>query len=156
MAINYPLSLRTILQAGKQRTQPATFKTSDPRRGYAYYQKIGTDAPVFWSVSFCFTREEAKRFWMWFWSPDYLDRGSKSFNMPIKTEFGLVTHECRFLPDTLLPVSETAETINYSATITARALVHPDGSVNLATFYIDNPEYLQDPWPRLLDICMSE
>lgn len=156
MAIPYPLNLRTITTSGKSRTQPASFKTHEPRRGYAYFQKIGTDTPVFWSVSFTFTREEAKRFWLWFASPDYLDSGAKEFTMPIKTEFGMVTHTCRFLPDSLLPVSETAEILSYSATIMARALVYPPGSMNLASFIVDQSDYLNEPWLRILDIGMSQ
>ena len=158
MAIAYPLNLRTILQAGKQRTQPATFKTHEPRRGFAYFQKTGTHAPVFWTVTFTFTESEAQTFWVWFKSPLYLDSGAKEFTLPIKTEFGLVTHTCRFLPDTLLPVTESGGTFTYTATIMARALVEPAVTINIARFYVEPQyrQYMHEPWPRILDIGLQE
>lgn len=129
MATPYPLALRTIIRASKSRSQPAAFSVSEPRRGFAYFQDIGTDVPVFWEVAFRFTQEEAQTFRNWF--VYNLQRGVLWFDLPIKTEFGLVTHECHFMPDGLLPTRETGEVWEYSATIMARKLLIPDGSVTL-------------------------
>lgn len=123
MPAAYPLSLRTIIRSGKSRSQPAAFSMSEPRRGYAYVQAIGTDTPVFWDVTFKFTQPEAALFQLWF--TQTIQRGLLEFTLPIKTEFGLITHTCRFLPDGLLPVQEDGEVWVYSAKIMARAQIIP-------------------------------
>lgn len=123
MPVDYPLSLRTIIRAKKSRSQPATFSMSTPRRGYAYVEPIGTDVPVFWDVGFLFTPLEAAYFQLWFVND--IARGVDEFNLPIRTEFGLVTYTVRFLPDSLLQVRENGELFEYTATIMARAQVIP-------------------------------
>lgn len=123
MPAAFPLSLRTIIRSGKSRSQPAAFSLAEPRRGYAYAQAIGTDTPVFWDVTFKFTQSEAALFQLWF--TQTIQRGLLEFTLPIKTEFGLITHTCRFLPDGLLPVQEDGEVWVYSAKIMARAQIIP-------------------------------
>lgn len=134
MAIAYPTGLGTVL-ASKSRTQVSQFSMSDPRRGPSYVQKIGTDTPVFWDVTFRFTKSDAQRFHMWFQSPAYLDRGLNDFTMDLNTEFGPVTHTCRFLDSDLLPQSSDGGVYTYTATITARKLIIPDE-------YLDNPSLI--------------
>lgn len=124
MADPYPLSLRTILRASKSRSQPAAFSMSDPRRGAGYAQATGTDVPVFWDVLFRFTQAEASFFQMWFIYT--LQRGLLEFDLPIRTEFGLITHTCRFLPDSLLTTTEDGPLWNYKATIMARGQIVPE------------------------------
>jgi len=123
MAVPYPLSLRTVLRASKSRSQPAAFSMSDPRRGAGYAQATGTDVPVFWDVEFMFTQAEASFFQMWF--AIALERGLLEFDLPIRTEFGLITHTCRFLPDGLLPATEVGPLWRYKATIMARGQIIP-------------------------------
>jgi hypothetical protein len=123
MPVAFPLSLRTIIRQGKSRSQPAAFRLSEPRRGYAYVQATGTDTPVFWDITLKFTQPEAALFQLWFTQD--LQRGVLEFTMPIRTEFGLVTHTCRFLPDSLLPVQEDGEVFVYTAQIMARAQIIP-------------------------------
>jgi hypothetical protein len=125
MPVAYPLNLRTIIRQGKSRSQPAAFRLSEPRRGYAYVQATGTDTPVFWDITLKFTQPEAALFQLWFTQD--LQRGVLEFTMPIRTEFGLVTHTCRFLPDSLLPVQEDGEVFVYTAQIMARAQIIPAG-----------------------------
>lgn len=127
MPAAFPLSLRTIIRSGKSRSQPAAFSMSEPRRGYAYAQAIGTDTPVFWDVTFKFTQPEAALFQLWF--TQTIQRGLLEFTLPIKTEFGLQTHTCRFLPDGLLPVQEDGEIWVYSAKIMARAQIIPADAI---------------------------
>lgn len=124
MAVAYPLHIRTILRAGKKRSQAASFAVAEPRRGRGYVQEIGTDVPVFWDVTFRFTSAEAAAFRLWFIKE--LRRGVEEFTMLIRTEFGLVEHVCQFLPDSLMDTSEDGETFSYSATIMARAEVVPE------------------------------
>ncbi len=148
---SYPLSIRTILKAGKSRTQPPAFSMSEPRRGYAYAQSTGTDVPVFWDVSFLFSRDEAVSFQLWFRRT--LNYGVNEFTMPIKTEFGTVEHTCRFLPDSLLPTSEVGPFFAYSATIMARKLVIPATYDEAADLIVGLPNWSH--WTELLDEAMT-
>ena len=147
MTVAYPLHIRTILHAGKSRTQPAAFSMSEPRRGYAYAQQIGTDTPVFWDVSFRFTEDEALIFQLWF--TQIINRGVDEFTLPIRTEFGMVTHTCRFLPDGLLPTHEDGPLFNYSATIMTRAQVIPVGYAEAAELIVTLPDWAT--WAGVLD-----
>ena len=152
MAEPYPLSLRTVLQASKSRTQPASFRTSEPRRGFAYVQAVGTDAPVFWDVEFRFGRAEAIRFMLWFKTT--ISSGLLEFTLPIRTEFGLIEHACRFLPDGLLDCREDGQSFSYSAKIMARAQVIPQGALDAAEIIIAMDNW--DVWAEVLDIALTE
>lgn len=134
MTAAYPLNIRTILRAGKSRNQPPAFRMNEPRRGYGFAQATGTDTPVFWTVAFCFTAAQAQVFHLWF--TQVLQRGVLEFTLPIRTEFGMVTHTCRFLPDSLLPANEDGPLWHYTATIMARALVVPDGYADAAELIV--------------------
>lgn len=143
----YPLHLRTVLRASKSRTQPASFRMAEPRRGYGYAQATGTDTPVFWDVSFRFTTEEALVFQIWF--TQIIRRGLDEFTLPIRTEFGLITHTCRFLPDGLLPANEEGESWTYKATIMARAQTIPAGFAEAAELIVGLRAWRE--WSSLLD-----
>lgn len=151
MAAAYPLTIRTILRANKSRKQPAAFRVAEPRRGYAYSSATGTDTPVFWDVAFRFTAAEALVFQLWF--EEIINRGVDEFTLPIRTEFGTLTHTCRFLEDSLLPTSEEGETFGYTATIMARAKVIPDGYREAADLIVTLPAWTE--WAELLDITIN-
>lgn len=123
MPIAYPFGLQTVIATSKSRSQPAAFRTSEPRRGFAYFQASGTDTPVFWDVIFRFRKCDAVNFIMWFTQD--LDRGVLDFEMPITTEFGLLMHTCRFMPDALLDAREMADVFEYRAQIITRAQLIP-------------------------------
>lgn len=150
MPAAYPVSLKTVLRA-KSRSQPPAFDMHEPRRGYAYVREIGTDVPTFWDVAFRFTRADAMIFRLWF--TQTLRGGVEEFTMPILTEFGLVEHTCRFLPDGLMPTRETGETVEYSATIMARAEVIPPEYVAAADLIVYLPRW--EAYAELLDIAMT-
>lgn len=148
----YPLHLRTIQQASKSRSQPASFRMAEPRRGYGYAQAVGTDTPVFWDVQFRFTTAEAAAFQLWF--TQRINRGLDEFTLPIRTEFGLVTHTCRFLPDSLLDASEDGQTWVYTAQIMARAQIIPDGYSGSTDLIIGLPNW--ETWAGLLDETVTQ
>lgn len=152
MAVAYPLHIRTIISASKKRRQPAGFSMSEPRRGYPYVQKIGTDVPVFWDVAFAFTRAEALVFRLWF--KQLIERGVEEFTLPILTEFGVVTHTCRFLPDGLMDTTESGNVVTYQASIVARAEVIPDGYEDAAELIVGVPNWTE--WGQLLDLAMTQ
>ncbi len=152
MSVAYPLHIRTLLRQGKSRTQPARFSVAEPRRGYAYVKPIGTDVPVFWDIEFRFTGDEAIAFRLWF--DEMINGGVDDFTLPIRTEFGTVTHTCRFLPDGLLPVTEAGQTWGYKATIMARALVTPAGYAEAAGIIVGLPDWRA--WMVALDLGISQ
>lgn len=151
MPAAYPLHLRTILRAGKKRTQPAAFSMSQPRRGYAYTQAIGTDTPVLWDVTFRFTRTEAVVFRLWF--ETVISRGVDEFTLPIDTEFGVLDHLVRFLPDTLLDLQQDGELFTYAASIMARAAVFPAGYLAAGPLIATLPDW--SAWASLLDSTVT-
>lgn len=139
MPIAYPPGLRTVLRSSKSRSQPAAFRITEPRRGYAYAQDVGTDTPVFWDVEFCFTTEESLVFQLW--GTQGLNNWRDEFTMPLRTEFGVLTHTCRFLSDGLLPTSERGALWSYKATIMARAQLIPQYYLDLADFIVTVPDW---------------
>ena len=148
----FPLSLRTILQASKSRSQPAAFRLNEPRRGYGYAQAVGTDTPVFWDVEFKFIQSEAIRFQLWFVA--IIQRGLMEFTMPIRTEFGLISHTCRFLPDGLGDCREDGQSFNYSAKLMARAQVIPQGYLDAAALILALENW--EEWAVVLDTALTE
>jgi hypothetical protein len=116
----YPSDILPLPLLAKTREQPAAFSMSEPRRGWGYVEPTGTDTPVFWPVTWRFTGAQAQYFRRWFVYA--LKRGTLTMTLPIRTEFGLVAHECQFLPDSLLPARQLATDVwEYSATIMARS-----------------------------------
>ena len=148
----YPLHLRTIQQASKSRSQPAAFRMAEPRRGYGYAQAVGTDTPVFWDVQFRFTAAEAAAFQLWF--AQRINRGLDEFTLPIRTEFGLVTHTCRFLPDSLLDATEDGQTWVYTAQIMARTQIIPADYLAASDLIVALPDWPQ--WSNLLDETVTQ
>lgn len=117
MPAAYPSTLPLAL-LDKTREQPAAFTMAQPRRGKGYVEPTGTDTPVFWPLRWIFTGAQAQSFRQWF--RYVIDRGIDPFTMTIRTEFGLETHECQFLPDGLLPARQIGSDLwEYSATVTA-------------------------------------
>lgn len=152
MPVAFPVHFRSILRASKSRSQPAAFRLAEPRRGYAYAQASGTDTPVFWDVAFRFTSEEAIAFQLWF--TQQIARGVQEFTMPIRTEFGLIEHVCRFLPDSLLPAKEDGDTFSYTAQIMARAQVIPQAFKDAADLIVGLPDWAR--WSEYLDLTMTQ
>lgn len=122
--VDYPLSLDTVLMS-KSRSQAATFMIYEAKSGAGYVKNTSVDVPVYWSVTFKFSEIEARRFFAWFWST--LNRGRNTFNMPIRTEFGLVSHVCQFIPDSLLDHGQEAKIHTYTAQIRSETLKFPEG-----------------------------
>lgn len=126
MPVAYPLGLRSVLRASKARSQAASFAASAPEQGFAHVQATGDDVPVVWNIAFAFTGSEAETFRDWF--RDDIAKGVDEFTLPIRTEFGLVEHVVRFLPDQLLDLRQNGAVWTYTAQIAARAAIVPAGS----------------------------
>lgn len=152
MTIAYPLGLRTILRASKSRSQPAAFRMTAPRRGFAYVQATGTDTPVLWDIQFKFDKFDAIRFQLWF--TQTLGRGLQEFTLPILTEFGLIEHIVRFTDANLLNLSESDGAWTYSAQVLARAQVIPQGYIDAAELIEALPNW--NEWAYILDIAINQ
>lgn len=152
MAIPYPTGLPSPL-ATKTRSQSASFSMLDPRRGPSYTQKTGNDVPTQWDLTFRFNEQQAQQFWLWFDLGAYLDKGANEFILPLRTEFGIVSHTCRFLPDSLVPASSAARVWTYTATITARKLVIPQEYIDAAGLIVELPNWIEfaNPLDQLIN-----
>ena len=124
MPVAYPTDLRLPLRASKSRSQPAAFNYDRPRRGTGYARPIGSNVPVFWTLTWRLTEAEAVTFLRWFTHD--LDRGRLEFALPVRTEFGLSDYTCLFLPDDLMTAREEGALWTYTATVMARELVVPE------------------------------
>jgi hypothetical protein len=152
MTIAYPSNLPTILSASKGRAQGASFAATAPGAGKLYVQRSGFDVPVLWNVQFRFTQAQAQQFKAWFETD--IQRGLLDFTMPIRTEFGMVEHMCRFLPDGLGDCREDGQSWSYSAKIIARARAIPQGYLVAMDLIIALHNW--DEWMEVLDIALTE
>lgn len=147
----YPATLPPLLRASKSRSQAAAFSIAEPRRGYGYVQAVGTDVPVFWDGEFRFKASEAIAFQLWL--KTVVLGGLLEFTMPIRTEFGLIEHVCRFLPDGLADATESGGVYTYKVRLMARAQVVPDEYMQAADLIVGLPFWEQ--WAGLLDQAMN-
>ncbi|KQP02450.1 hypothetical protein [Pseudorhodoferax sp. Leaf265] len=152
----YPATLPPLLRATKSRSQAASFTVAEPRRGYGYAQATGTDVPVFWDGELRFDQYQSIAFQLWL--KTVVLGGLLEFSMPIRTEFGLIEHVCRFLPDGLADATEQAGIYTYKVKIMARAQVVPDGYIEAADLIIGLPNWPQwlDPLDRAINVEMPE
>jgi hypothetical protein len=135
MPVAYPTDLRLPLRASKSRSQPAAFNYDRPRRGTGYARPIGSNVPVFWTLTWRLTEAEAVTFLRWFTHD--LDRGGLEFALPVRTEFGLSDYTCLFLPDDLMTAREEGALWVYTATVMARELVVPEAGPPPDPFFDD-------------------
>jgi hypothetical protein len=127
MPVAYPAAIRPPLRASRTRTQAASFSASDPTRGFARFERTGFDQPVSWDLTWRFPAAEAQLFMQWFVYETL--RGALPFTIDLRTEFGLIQHECRFMPGGLLNARQDGATWVYTATIMARAQIIPAPAV---------------------------
>ena len=125
---------------------------AEPRRGYGYAQATGTDTPVFWDGQFKFREDQAIAFQVWF--TQQLQRGLLEFTMAIKTEFGLVEHVCRFLPDGLGDATEEGGVWTYPVKIMARKQLIPQGYIDAQDLIVGLPNWRA--WAEFLDRTVNE
>lgn len=148
----YPSTLPLLLRASKSRSQPANFAIAEPRRGYGYAQGLGGPAPVFWDGEFRFRPDQAIVFQLWF--TQKINRGLLEFTMPIRTEFGLLEHVCRFLPDGLGDAVEAGGSYTYKVKLMARAQLIPQGYIDAADLVMGLPNW--QAWAELLDQTVNQ
>lgn len=151
MPVAYPATLPPLQRASKSRSQVAAFTIAEPRRGWGYAQAVGTDRPVFWDGQFRFRRDDAIRYQLWL--KTVAEDGLQEFTLPIKTEFGLVTHTCRFLDDGIGTASEEGGVWTYPVKLMARALIIPQDFLDAGDLIIGLPDWLY--WAEALDLAIA-
>lgn len=151
LTTDYPDGLPGMAKAGKRRERDASFVVPNPEAGASQAEVAGTDRPVTWTAQWVCTPEQARLLAAWFVVT--LDRGRLGFRMPIQTEFGLIWHACRFLPEGLLSASQDGGVWRYSATIQARAEVIPAHLLALAPLLFGLPDF--SAWASALDIVVT-
>ena len=122
--MDYPSYLRGAIQQGKARNVATQFIGSQPLAGTPYFQPLTDESPVTWDFRLIFNTFDALAFDAWFVSGT--NNGNDYFDMPIRTEQGLIVHNCHFLPDGIPNrVSEDGGVFTYSCSVIARAIVRP-------------------------------
>lgn len=145
LATDWPEGLPTFLRASKRRRQDARFRASDHLAGYAHFEPSGTDLAVTWDIELRLTPSQAALFMVWF--VEVLDRGVLPFTAPVRTEYGMIVHELKFLPGNLLDCSESGESFSFRASVAARRLLSQSIDVDplwLATSLLLHGETAQD------------
>lgn len=74
--------------------------------------------------------------------------------MPIRTEFGLLEHVCRFLPDGLGDAVEAGGSYTYKVKLMARAQLIPQGYIDAADLVMGLPNW--QAWAELLDQTVNQ
>jgi len=150
MAVEYPSSLRYAIQSGKSRTISNQFIGSQPLSGTPYFQKLTDETTVVWDFRLVFNQSDAEYFDAWFVAST--ESGNLWFEMPIRTEQGLITHECHFTEDGIPnSVSESGNTFTYSCSVIARSIVRPVDP----QFILDAREDYGPSDYSLLDIALN-
>lgn len=149
--VAYPDTLPPLQRASKSRSQPAAFSIAEPRRGYGYAQAVGTDRPVFWDGQFRFGADDAIRYALWL--KTVAQDGLQEFTLPIRTEFGLVTHICRFLDDGIGTASEEGGVWTFPVKLMARKLLIPQEFTDAGDLIIGLDNWRE--WAEILDLAIA-
>lgn len=96
----WPEGLRALLQDGRQVTLTPNYETSDALYGPPYVRATTDDTPVFITGSLIFSGNDARRFQKFVREINY---GRDKFEMPIKSEYGLVNQVCQAMPGSFNP-----------------------------------------------------
>ncbi len=98
--IVWPTGLRGLLQEGRSQSKVPGYETSDPLYGPAYVRKTTDDTPVMITGSLLFTNNEARAFQKFIRD---INGGLDQFEMPIKSEYGVVNQVCQAMPGSFNP-----------------------------------------------------
>lgn len=130
---------------GKTRTSVPGYVVSD---GFPRVEVISNDNPVEWSFRLAFKRPDAKTFKEWV-DANYF----RWFDMPIRTEQGLIVHRVHFTDNGMPQLTSTiGDVYMYSATVVCRAMERLYNETEIAEIYAAYSE-----WDvRALDLAINE
>lgn len=104
----WPENLPLILRRGKTRTYTETYRMDFPYSGRPYVEPITDDDLVYFTGSLIMTKDQAQRFQVFFMD---IRKGQDPFQIPIKTEFGLVPQVAQALPGCFLETVQEGPSI---------------------------------------------
>jgi hypothetical protein len=155
--INWPTGLRPSIKASKSRDEIVGFRESPVTSGPSLIEPFSDDTPVFYSVQFIFTKDEARAFQSWL-RINRIKTNSPFFNFPLLIEDPNVdTQEARFTLDGYPQlVSETNSIFTYSGRILIRKIISEDEAHDGFILQLSEATgYMADPWMSDLDRVLN-
>jgi hypothetical protein len=131
--LEFPSFIRGPVEAGYSRDETPRFGTSQPASGAYYSEIVSDDAPMFFSVNFVLTRDEAAGFRAWLRLNNYEILTGGQFKILLSTEDGITEQVASFTPNGIPQLSsESGRVVNYSGEILVQRFNEPSlGSEDL-------------------------
>ena len=124
--LEFPSFIRGPVEAGFSRQETPRFDTSQPASGAYYAEIVSDDAPMYFSVNFVLTREEALYFRAWLRQNNFEILTGAQFEIELSTEDGLTTQIASFTPSGIPQLSsESGRIVNYTGEILVQKFNEP-------------------------------
>ena len=124
--LEFPSFIRGPVEAGFSRQETPRFDTSQPASGAYYAEIVSDDAPMYFSVNFVLTREEALYFRAWLRQNNFEILTGAKFEITLSTEDGLTTQVASFTPNGIPQLSsESGRIVNYTGEILVQRFNEP-------------------------------
>ena len=131
--LTFPPSLRGPVEAGFSRRETERFITTQPASGAYFFEIVSDDAPMYFTLNFVFTREQALVFRAWLRQNNFEILTGAQFEIDLSTEGGITTQVAAFTPGGIPQLSsESGKIVNYTAEIMVQRFNEPSlGSEDL-------------------------
>lgn len=124
--LEFPSFIRGPVEAGFSRQETPRFDTSQPASGAYYAEIVSDDAPMYFSVNFVLTREEALYFRAWLRQNNFEILTGAQFEIELSTEDGITTQIASFTPSGIPQLSsESGRIVNYTGEILVQRFNEP-------------------------------
>ena len=124
--LEFPSFIRGPVEAGFSRQETPRFDTSQPASGAYFSEIVSDDAPMYFSVNFVLTREEALYFRAWLRQNNFEILNGAQFEIELSTEGGLTTQVASFTPSGIPQLSsESGRVVNYTGEIMVQRFNEP-------------------------------
>jgi len=124
--LEFPSFIRGPVEAGFSRQETPRFDTSQPASGAYFSEIVSDDAPMYFSVNFVLTREEALYFRAWLRRNNFEILTGAQFEIELSTEEGITTQIASFTPSGIPQLSsESGRIVNYTGEILVQKFNEP-------------------------------
>ena len=124
--LEFPSFIRGPVEAGFSRQETPRFDTSQPASGAYFSEIVSDDAPMYFSVNFVLTREEALYFRAWLRQNNFEILTGAQFEIELSTEDGLTTQIASFTPSGIPQLSsESGRIVYYTGEILVQKFNEP-------------------------------
>ena len=124
--LEFPSFIRGPVEAGFSRQETPRFDTSQPASGAYFSEIVSDDAPMYFSVNFVLTREEALYFRAWLRQNNFEILNGAQFEIELSTEEGITTQVASFTPSGIPQLSsESGRIVNYTGEILVQRFNEP-------------------------------